>query len=378
MDSKSDRKCGIIQILAINFLLALMLLECLLQVVNAVGHGNTNPVVKAVYWYIKPHLSWEEWFLLSYMDKGNMIYAGIHRHHPTRGWAMRPSSQFKAHPKITYTTNAQGYRALYDFENKPGKYQVIVLGDSFSFGDEINDLDTWPHLLQMSSPLMNVLNMAGTGYGTDQMLITLEEEVKKYHPDLIVAAFIDDNLYRSTLPFRDYKKPLFALNSGKLELANVPIGDPYSVLQEISHRRYWSYGNIQTLNLIGFFVNDLTMLEGSPECNRQCKRINTAIFDKMSEISIDNGAEFMVVYLPRGKEIISNDVTSYGENFFYEYSLDKQDYFFNPRAMFVEAEFNKSPEHYHINENKLLSGLVREKIEKTKSWRCERKEKCWH
>lgn len=378
MDSKSDKMCGTIRILAINLLLALMLLECSLQVVNAIGHGNTNPVVKAIYWYIKPHLSWEEWFLLSYMDKGNMIYAGIHRYHPTRGWAMRPSAQFNAHPQVTYTTNAQGYRALYDFENKPGKYQVIVLGDSFSFGDEIDDRDTWPHLLQMKSPAMNVLNMAGTGYGTDQMLITLEEEVKKYHPDLVVAAFIDDNLHRSTLPFRDYQKPLFELHDGKLQLTNVPVGDPYSVLKDIANRRYWSYSNIQTLNLIGYFVSDLTMLEGAAECNGQCRRINTAIFDRMSDISSENGAEFMLVYLPRGKEIVSGDEDSYGEDFFREYERSRSNYFFNPRQMFIASDFSKSPEHYHAKETDFLSTLILEKIEQTKSWRCELPEKCWH
>lgn len=366
------------RIILVNLFFTLLLLEASLQLINAIGHGNTNPFVRKIYWYIKPHFSWEEWFLVSYMDKGNMIYAGIHQQHPTRGWAMRPSSRFQASLNVTYTTNAQGYRALYDYENKKDKYGIMILGDSFTFGDEITDADTWPNRLQMQSADLNVLNIAGTGYGTDQMLITLEEEIGKYHPDLVIAAFIDDNLLRTMLPFRDYKKPLFLLDNNELRLSNVPVGDPETVIREIARRKYVSYGRIQLINLFGYFFNQLTRMDSAPGCNAACVRMNTAVIDKMQSVSEKNGAEFMLVYLPRGKEIQDMNAGSYGQDFFDRYRHDSGGYFFNPRADFVGATFPKAPEHYHKNETALLSTLVKVQVEKTESWKCKVQKNCVH
>lgn len=368
-----SRACKIV---LINVLAFVLLLEGSLQVIAAIGYGNTNPAVKRLYSYIKPSLSWEEWFLSGYMDKGNMVYAGIHSHHPTRGWAMRPSAHFQAKPRVHYTTNAQGYRALHDFRDEPEKFQMIFLGDSFTFGDEIDDVETWPGLLEGKSAEFNVFNMGGTGYGTDQMLITLEEEISRYHPDLVVAAYTDDNLNRSLLPFRDYKKPLFSLSDGKLSLTNVPIGTPAEVMTEIASRRYFSISKIQLINLLNYFVSELHPLGGSTECAGQCYRLNEAIFDRMRDVASSHGAEFMLIYLPHGKEIKSMDEPSYGQAFFETYRSNRPGYYFNPRPQLVAADFPKAQEHYRRNENNLLAQLVFDEILKMESWQCRSGKSC--
>lgn len=368
-----SRTCKIV---LINVLAFVLLLEGSLQVIAAIGYGNTNPAVKRLYSYIKPSLSWEEWFLSGYMDKGNMVYAGIHSHHPTRGWAMRPSAYFQAKPRVHYTTNAQGYRALHDFHDVPEKFQIMFLGDSFTFGDEIDDTETWPGLLEGKSAEFNIFNMGGTGYGTDQMLITLEEEISRYHPDLVVVAYTDDNLNRSLLPFRDYKKPLFSLSDGKLSLTNVPIGTPAEVMTEIAGRRYFSISKIQLINLLNYFFSELHPLGGSTECAGQCYRLNEAIFDRMRDVASSHGAEFMLIYLPHGKEIKSMNEPSYGQAFFETYRSNHPGYYFNPRPQLVAADFPKAQEHYRRNENNLLAQLVFDEILKMESWQCHSGKSC--
>lgn len=365
-----------LKVVLLNVVIALVLLECSLQYVKSVGDSH-SALVSKLYGYIKQHVSWEEYFVYHYMDMGDLVYAGIHQSHPTRGWAMKPSRSFTDASGISYTTNAQGYRALYDYQDKVDQYQVLIVGDSFTFGDDITDQDTWPNILQRKSQTLNVLEMAGTGYGTDQMLITLQEEIDKYHPDLVIAAFIDDNLYRSTLAFRDYKKPRFALENGQLKLGNTPIGDPYEVLQEISAKRYFSYGFFQTINLMDFFISDLTKMDDHPDCDADCTALNTAIFDKMQEISRSHGAEFMMVYLPIGDEIVSADGVNFGEQFFGDYREGKSGYFYNPRREFVAATFEKSSAHYDKNETALLADLVMAQIAKTASWQCKSEHHCF-
>jgi len=378
MQKSRQQSSATARLVIANIIFSLLLLEGTLQVVNAVGAVSKNPLVRKIYSYIKPRISMEEWFLWSYMDRGNMIYAGIHQYHPTRGWAMRPSAQFRAKPRVMYSTNAQGYRSLYDYSSQSDKYQIMIVGDSFTFGDEIDDTETWPKLLQDKSPQLNVLNMGGSGYGTDQMLVTLEEEIDKYHPDLVIAAFIDDDLFRSTMPFRDYKKPFFKIENGKLVLHNTPIGNPDEVMQEISQRRYFFRGRIQTINLLNYFLSDLTPLEGSPVCNDACRSINIAIMDRMGDVAKQHGAEFMAVYLPHGKETTTAEYRSYGEDFIEQYRSGENVYILNTRADFLSATFPKAPEHYHRHETYLLADLMLQHIKKTGSWQCKVQQNCGH
>lgn len=371
-----QRLTDFLALLLVNLTITLLLLEGSLQYVKIYGPNSQNPLVSSLNNYIALDISWEEYFVYQYMDRGEMIYAGIHRYHPTRGWAMKPSVSNTGPDGISYTTNAQGYRALQNYSDQPDQFQVMVVGDSFTFGDDITDTDTWPYLLQKRNQSLNVIAIPGTGYGTDQMLVTLQEEIDKYHPDLVIAAYIGDNLHRSTLPFRDYKKPYFVLDDGKLVLHNIPVGPPAEVLAEISQKHYFSYSPVQTVNLFNYFTNKLTRMDGEPSCGTRCTELNTAIFEKMSELASQHNAKFMLIYLPFYNEITSPDGYQFGESFFDLYRASHQGEFLNPRTDLVEATFEKAPLHYRRNETSLLADLVMAKIRKMPSWQCKAKKHC--
>lgn len=57
---------------------------------------------------------------------------------------------------------------------------VIAAGCSFTFGQGINDADTWPWLLQEQMPDYHVINVAAMGYGTDQALLAAERALARY------------------------------------------------------------------------------------------------------------------------------------------------------------------------------------------------------
>jgi len=355
-------------IVLINVAIALLLLEYTLQVIFFIGwnaeknHRHTSSLIQKMYGAIKPHTSWEEYFVINHANGGALVYANLHQPHPTRGWAMIPG----AHDR-QFTINLQAYRALYDYKNQPNKYQVLIVGDSFTFGDDIDDEHTWPNLLQGKNQRLNVLNMGGSGYGTDQMLITLQEEITNYHPDLVIAAFIDDDLKRAMIPFRDYKKPQFILSSNQLQLTNTPVGNTQQVLDEISKTRYFSYGKIQTLNLFHHLTTDLTDMETEPD-PEETARLNTAIFEKMQSVATENKADFMLVYLPNGDELSSRTFQSSGEDFFNAYVAKHSGATLDPRQDFLSAPFKKSTGHYQSSENTLLSDMVMEKISGLASW----------
>jgi hypothetical protein len=66
-----------------------------------------------------------------------------------------------------------------------------------------------------------VLNLGVHGYGHDQMLLYLREEGLRYRPDVVLLGFVQIDMPRNQLSFRDYAKPRFGVRR-RLSRRNVP------------------------------------------------------------------------------------------------------------------------------------------------------------
>ncbi|MDP1837889.1 MAG: GDSL-type esterase/lipase family protein [Reyranella sp.] len=116
---------------------------------------------------------------------------------------------------------------------------ILAVGDSFTFGAEVGDLETWPALLQQITG-RRVLNAGVSGYGFDQIVLRAEALAPRYKPEAIVVAFIADDIRRTEMRrLWSADKPYFDLDkSGDLDketpvLRNVPVpprADPGTTL----------------------------------------------------------------------------------------------------------------------------------------------------
>jgi GDSL-like Lipase/Acylhydrolase family len=100
----------------------------------------------------------------------------------------------------------------------PGEPVILAVGDSFTFGDEVNDGETWPAYLQRLTG-RRVLNGGVTGYGFDQIVLRAEQLAVRFTPSVIIVSFIEDDLTRTEMRamwWRD--KPWFAIEDGRLVL----------------------------------------------------------------------------------------------------------------------------------------------------------------
>ena len=369
----------LLKLFIINLLAACILLEVVLQIIWFAGqhadkyHKTLPGPFAKIYWHLQPQMSWEEYFVLQHNKNNNLVYGTIHQSDPILGWRLIPG----AHTIIGnrhFTVNQQGYRALYDYADKPEKFQILILGDSFTFGDDIDDTETWPQLLQQKNTCLNVLNMGGSGYGTDQMLLTLQEELPKYHPDLVITAFIDDDLNRAMLPFRDYKKPLFKLdNQNNLQLTNTPIGDINQVLNEIAQHPVPPSSHIHLLNLYHHFTSPYTLMDAVPEPTATDK-LNTVILDTMRTTAQEHQTELMLVYLPNGDELDNPSFKSHGEAFFNQYITARNIRTSNLHQALLMATFEKTNSHYQRNETALVANYIAAELQKTSGWQA----KCTH
>ena len=110
---------------------------------------------------------------------------------------------------------------------------ILAVGDSFPFGAEVNDPDTWPALLQGLTG-RRVINAGVSGYGFDQIVLRAEALAPVYRPEAIVVAFIADDIRRTEMRrLWSADKPYFDIDGGVPVLRGVPVpprADPKTTL----------------------------------------------------------------------------------------------------------------------------------------------------
>jgi hypothetical protein len=137
------------------------------------------------------------------------------------GWVPRPGVHQRAADEH-WTVNEAGLRSngssLASFDGRP----IVVVGDSFTFGDEVRDDETWPARLEALLDVP-VLNGGVFAYGVDQAYLRATRLIETHDPAVVLLAFVSDDVSRSELMFYGGWKPYFAYEDGELVLRNVPV-----------------------------------------------------------------------------------------------------------------------------------------------------------
>ncbi|MDJ0868345.1 MAG: hypothetical protein QNK03_19725 [Myxococcota bacterium] len=107
----------------------------------------------------------------------------------------------------------------------PEGVPLLAIGDSLTFGDEVDDDETWPaHLERLVG--RPVVNGGVFGYGLDQMVLRAEQLIGSVPADLMIVSMIGDSAVRCEFSYRYAWKPYFELDDGSLRLRNVPVPPP--------------------------------------------------------------------------------------------------------------------------------------------------------
>lgn len=150
-----------------------------------------------------------------------------------RGWALAPGlRRVPAFAGRTVSSNTHGLRGVREYASpKPaGTRRILAFGDSFTFGEDVADAETFCHRLGGLLPGVEVLNFGVRGYGHDQMLLYLKDAAARYEPDLVLLGYVTDDATRNLSRFRDFAKPRFELTDGRLDLRGTPVPTPDEVL----------------------------------------------------------------------------------------------------------------------------------------------------
>jgi hypothetical protein len=262
-------------------------------------------------------LLWKIRFLERYERrrlKGESLTRREYEVDPELGWVPRANLRLTDRGD-TYTTNTLGFRSLAEYVPDDDEHlTVLVLGDSFTYGIGASDEDVWPTMLQHLDERLRVLNMGVAGYGTDQMYLLLERHIDRFRPELVIVAYVTDDLFRSTLSFRDYQKPRFELAEGGLRLTNTPV-PPVDVVAERLRGELRLLLPLSRSRLVGLVANARALLRPRQRAWREVVALNEAIVGAMLTMCRERGAGFLLLHLPSGAALADAAYEDPGELF---------------------------------------------------------------
>jgi len=151
------------------------------------------------------------------------------------GWTLGPN---RKSANGLYYSSAEGIRAPGEgvsFAKTSAKTRIALVGDSFTFGDNVTYEQSWGYLLEKAlGSEFEVLNFGVSGYAVDQAYLRYEKDVRPWHPKLVIFGFISDDVERSMRLYHTvmtsgggwgefpFAKPRFILRDGTLTRLNVP------------------------------------------------------------------------------------------------------------------------------------------------------------
>ncbi len=149
------------------------------------------------------------------------------------GWAVGQNRYGAPKGEGPYWSSSEGLRAPHEgvaFPKVEGKTEIALVGDSFTFGEEVRYEETWGYKLeQLLGEEFQVLNFGVPGYGLGQMYLRYEQAVRQRSPKVVVFGFISEDVSRTmwVYPFLStswnlpFSTPRFVLRDGELTNVNL-------------------------------------------------------------------------------------------------------------------------------------------------------------
>ncbi len=231
-------------------------------------------------------------------------------------WQTTPEVQ------VQLRINSQGIRSdlEYTYDKPKDQCRILLLGDSFFMGYEVDLTDSFAYLLEQKLNAegvpCQVINLAVSGYGTAEMLIALEQEGLKYQPDLVIFQ------WHITDPDDNVRSALFRIKDGELVrlhstyLPAVKLSDwlsqftlyrwliencqLYAALRETAAARIKSFLASLRKRQGEAAISKTTAAESPnlPQATEYALRLSTRLLQEAKRISNAHQAQFCVLEIP--------------------------------------------------------------------------------
>jgi lysophospholipase L1-like esterase len=146
----------------------------------------------------------------------------LHVHDGDLGYVPRPGVRGTVRDGGPVTIEANGFR-FSGVRPPSADTPILAVGDSFTYGEDVGDLDAWPAQLQRLTG-RTVLNGGVSGYGLDQIVLRTERLTALHRPALVIVSLIANDVQRTEMRrMWWHDKPWFSIEGGQLVLRGVPV-----------------------------------------------------------------------------------------------------------------------------------------------------------
>ena len=195
----------------------------------------------------------------------------------------------------------------YELDKRPGVFRVAVVGDSFTYGAEVGDDETYPKRLEMLLAKGEVMNLGVRAYGIDQMVLKYLKHGRAYRPDLLVVAIFTLDYLRTPLTFYRFAKPLYVVHpeTGALTLTQTPVPPPDQVY-EVIKRELGPFFFTYALLRQGY----RRTFEGAPDFESYYDKwdpLVRAILGRLVEVAREDRTPLLFVLIEHGLELASDE-----------------------------------------------------------------------
>lgn len=225
---------------------------------------------------------------------------GRMQYDPRLGWTSRPG-EFEA--EWRWSVDRDGFRRS---GGSPSALRrpILTVGDSFTFGDEVADDETWAAHLEAILD-RRVLNAGAGAYGLDQAFLRAEGLLERHQPSLVILAFISDDVNRTEFSFYSWGrgwKPYFERRDDSLVLRNVPVPRELPRPRAEALRQLLGYSQLADALLSRVAGQWWRGVPAIRKVHEDGDLVSVVLLARLDSIARQRGARFLAVALPvRGR-----------------------------------------------------------------------------
>ncbi len=244
----------------------------------------------------------------AHIREGKTILSTDIVYDPDTGWKNAPNLNNPGEQ-----TNSGGMRNRKEFSKHPmpGRKRLIFVGDSYTYGFLVKNEEAFVTVLANEHlPGWDVLNMAVSGTGTDQQLLTYLKYGRGYRPDVVILGFYVRNYHRNLLSFRGYAKPVYKIEQEKLRLYSSHIMLPQQLYEEYAsgQRTFEKWYGSYFLNSIAYAINKRR--ERKIDSSAKGWKILERIIEKFQKSVLESGAIPIWMTIP-SRDILEEEGSRY-------------------------------------------------------------------
>jgi len=259
------------------------------------------------------------------------------------GWISNEQMLEKAYGR-DWIINREGFRDSRDFDEPIDSLtsRIVVLGDSFMWGSGIGFNATFPAQLQKKvGTSYEVFNISAPGWGIDQMYLAYEKFKSALEPDVVILAYVDDDVNRVLEAYRIYEhlnKPVLSIRDNELSSSG-PISQGQRLLNGVARQSV----------LFGLLLREHYLLNDAYPVVRH-------IFSKIAQDMAQDKGQFIVLRIPTFDSYRLQNRTRRLMNGFSELSTDMGFQYLDPATelMGLPNPWGLYQKDGHLNESGYL------------------------